>query len=202
MGHQITRLLDDFNRADEGPPPSASWVASLNGGLQVVSNECAAVIGDEAASWNTLYLADQEFFVTISVPPPTGQYVVVYARLVTATDWNSNQYQIDMIATGGASDTVQFWKRFSGVWTQLGSDISLSPNIAIGDQVGIRLVGTDISAHYNEDNIGSRTDSDITGAGYGGLYISETTARLDDFGGGAFTSLPKRQQPNPAIISR
>ena len=36
--------------------------------------------------------------------------------------------------------------------------------------------------------VGTRTDSSITGAGYSGIYFDDTTVRLDDFGSGTFVA--------------
>jgi hypothetical protein len=48
-------LLDDFNRANEGPPPSASWTTGTVAGLIVLANECtrqAAGGFRQDAYWN------------------------------------------------------------------------------------------------------------------------------------------------------
>ena len=52
MAFPTTGLLDDFNRADEGPPPSASWSISYggpHGELKVSSNQC--VVSDLTAGY-------------------------------------------------------------------------------------------------------------------------------------------------------
>jgi hypothetical protein len=36
--------------------------------------------------------------------------------------------------------------------------------------------------------VATRTDSSITGAGYAGIYLDDTTVRVDDFGAGTFVA--------------
>jgi hypothetical protein len=180
MAFPTTGLLDQFNRANEGPPPSASWVNSKAVGLKVASNECAGdIAAGSASSWNTSFGANQECYAKVTVTTPTN--MTLYARLATATDYNSNHYEIVFAST----TTLQFWKRVSGVWTQMGANETISHSS--GDQWGIEVNGTTITTYKNGVSQASRTDSDVAGAGFIGLAapLSDPAVTFDDFGGGA-----------------
>ena len=41
MAFPTTGILDDFNRGNEGPPPSANWTTLVQG-HKVVSNACTS----------------------------------------------------------------------------------------------------------------------------------------------------------------
>ncbi|HET7375534.1 MAG TPA: hypothetical protein VFK30_02435, partial [Anaerolineae bacterium] len=149
--------MDNFNRSNEGPPPSASWVISRANGLQTIDNECARWIqgAGDASSWNTQFGADQECFATLNT---TAQGTVLYCRLQTATNYQSDQYQITFID----DMTLQFWKRFSSAWTQLGADVSIT--YSDGDVWGIQVIGDTITAFRNGSEVAYRVDSDVAGA--------------------------------------
>jgi len=204
MPFPVTRVLDDFGRADEGPPPSAQWVTSLGDGLEVKGNNCGtddAVTGG-GGSWNTSFGANQECFTTITVVPPVGTSVNLRIRTVTAADRDSDHYEIDILAVAAANDVAQFWKRASGVWTQLGPDVDLGGNITAGEEYGIRGIGTNLEGFRTGVSLGTRSDSDVTGGGFIGVELADVLIRIDNFGGGSFTGFPFPTRPNPAILSR
>src|SRR5688572_22948208 len=65
-----TSLLDDFNRTNEGPPPSANWTTGVDGstgGFAVSSNTAVAQDGSfSSAYWNaTTFGPDTEVYVTM-----------------------------------------------------------------------------------------------------------------------------------------
>ena len=56
MAFPNTPVLDNFNRANEGPPPSANWVGWIMAAsnLIVYTNVCACnVAGNGDAGWDT-----------------------------------------------------------------------------------------------------------------------------------------------------
>lgn len=173
-------IKDTCVRADTGPPPSGSWVTSNNSGHKVVSNVCVsaggASTGNQASSWNTSYGPDMEVEAKVSTLPSDAGYGDVYVRLQTAADQTTDQYQFDFTVVAGASnDTMEMWKRVSGVWTQLGATISLGADVAVGDRWGGRIVGSGLEIYLNRTSKGTRTDSDITTAGYAGV-VSENAS--------------------------
>jgi hypothetical protein len=187
--------VDNFTRANEGPPPSSSWTVSRNTGHKVVSNQCA--MNDETVSqgtsWNTFSAADVEMAAKIGTVPPAGKYMNLYARLQTANAYTSNMYQVDVYQVAGASnDSMEFWKQVTGVFTQLGATVNLGVDLASTDVWGGRLVGTTIEGFLNGTSKGSRTDSDIAGAGYVGISndSNSTGVRYTRFWAGAYVAGP------------
>jgi hypothetical protein len=111
----FTGVLDNFNRANVGPPPSANWNSSIrlaggtpalsttDAGLKVVSNALQGAkdvsLGGNLASsgyWKTAFSRNHEVYVTLGAayvpaggaPPTWTGYVELYARgtgLGTAT---------------------------------------------------------------------------------------------------------------------
>lgn len=199
-----TPILDNFNRADEGPPPSASWVNAL-GGLKVSGNVCIADTagGSHAASWNTLFPANQEAFFSIATAKPADNTATrVYARLVTATDVNSDRYFIHVISIVAANDQLRIQKRIANVTTTLGAQIDIGGEHAVGDQVWIRVEVSTITCFRNGVSQGVRTDTDLSGAGFIGLnYNGNANSDFDDFGGGPTPGIIASAQHRPALRS-
>lgn len=183
-----TPVLDDFDRADEGPPPSASWVsAGLDGGLQVISNTCGTtgtITSGYTSSWNTSFGADSEAHCQWAViPGANGNGMSLLCRLQTSTDYNSDHYENYFVQTAG-NDDVQVFKIVSSVLTQLGADIDVGGVYAAGDQLGIRCLASDIEVWYKGVRIDTRTDTDIAAGGFINAYVDNAVMRIDNFGGG------------------
>lgn len=189
-----TLTLDTFNRANEGPPPSASWVNSAGTGLKVVGNVCtpndATII--QASSWNTSFNANQEAFFSIATAKPAdGTSTSVHARLGTANDLTTNRYVVFITSVAAANDQMTIRKFVSGTLTTLGATIDIGGEYAVGDQIGIQTVSNTIEAFYKAVSQGTRVDTDITGAGFIGLRNgANANSDFDDFGGGELT--PRR----------
>jgi hypothetical protein len=73
MTFPTTPILDDFNRANEGPPPSANWSAyhaswGFGDGLEVVSNQCKGNSYNLCGDWWSVetFGSDCEVYVTIA----------------------------------------------------------------------------------------------------------------------------------------
>ena len=190
MGYPITNVLDDFNRADTGPPPSGSWTTSYSGGHLVASNVCAVSgVSGGASSWSTQFKANQEVYFTLSTLPVAGEGLALNLRLQTVSDYFSDNYQLDLIVVvGGSNDVLRISKSVSTVFTQLGADIALGADLATSDVVGLRAVGSTIETFRNGASVATRTDSDVTAAGYVGIYSGGVVSRVDDFGGGGFST--------------
>lgn len=188
MPFPITSVLDNFNRANEGPQPSASWVASTGTGLKVVNNVCVPDVTtlDQSSTWNTQFPADQEVFLTIAAVPADGTNLGMVLRLQTATNSASDHYEVNALGVAGANnDVLTVYRRLSGVNTQLGTDIALGVDFAIGNTFGMRINGTELRVYFNGAEVATRTDSEIPGSGYIAAGIEANSgAQLDDFGGG------------------
>src|SRR5215204_5547888 len=101
-----TSVLDDFNRANEGPPPSASWggvIASGQGGLKVVSNKVTWNASDDGTGyWGTQFNANQDAFVHLT--DITGSSIILlYARLLSPGTASPDGYFVRYDASGSDS---------------------------------------------------------------------------------------------------
>ncbi len=185
-------LRDDFNRANEGPPPSSSWVTSNGTGVSVASNIArGSGAGFDAATWNTSFGPDMEAELEIAQVPTDGVYHELTLRQQTNTSYDSNHYEIDIIPVAGANnDTIEIWKEISTVFTQLGATINLAADFAAGNKWGGSVISTTLTAYFNGTSIGTRTDSDVSGAGYAGFLLTDTTVDLyvDNFYAGTVSS--------------
>jgi len=187
----LAAILDDFNRADEGPPPSASWVTPIGyDGLEVISNECAPdpAVGSGSATWGTPFGADQVVYATIpSIPAGINWNVWLYARHP-----NSNEY----LAKG-----CYFAEAAAGfvVLYVCHADMSVHQLAwaaiawAAGNRIKLVCKGTTIKA-YVDAGAGwveklSVTDSSWTSGGYIGVYLNYAVGfsdpvEIDNFCGG------------------
>jgi hypothetical protein len=182
-------VLDNFNRADEGPPPSAGWVDKHVMG--VVSNECAArqtpndYGGPFTANmlWRAVFAANQIAFVTTSVRQLDGGDVYLVARLQD-TD-NCVALYVYRDDTGG--DTVEIIENVAGVFSTIGGPHTI--DYQDGDTFGIRCTGDTIEACHRPlagawTLLGSGVTTLPVAGGKIGLDCRDTTVRFDDFGGG------------------
>lgn len=175
-----TPILDDFNRANEGPPPSASWTGPATGfgnNLQVVSNAVAAVGAAGSGYWNPSTLGpDSEVYATYAA---LGTFTVLGRVSSPGATFNGYGFQAP-----GAS--VRMFRFDSGVGTQLGESIGQARSV--GDILGLELVGSTLAGYVRTSGVWSapitQTDSTYTSAGYLALSLGGTTGSYDDFGGG------------------
>lgn len=187
-----TPILDDFNRANEGPPMTG-WTAYYSTGLKVVSNQCAPNDnGGNAAYWTpAMGGSDVECYVTIATMPANGGETAVLARLDPAGGGvNGDAYQVSHFPAAG-TDSITIWRIDNSAYTSLGS---WSQELAAGDGIGIRCVGSTIEAWARISGvwtlIGSVTDATYSGASpTNRIALSNegngsSVARYDDFGGG------------------
>ena len=195
MAFPTTSILDNFNRANEGPPPSASWTDTwLSGsGLIVNANRCAAsASGNKDSYWDvTTFGPDSEVFVTIpTIPTVDGNSLRLGIRLaqpgVTTVDGYLGMWQF---RDAGVTDKLRLFRIDNGVTTELGVGVGL--DMVAGDQFGMEAIGNSIRL-YTKSGAGvwtlqrSETDATYNVAGFIGLQIiaGNTVPRLDDFGGG------------------
>lgn len=177
-----TGILDNFNRPDEGPPPSANWDSSTDS-FRVVSNEA---VGDEGKttvgnSWTTPFNADSEAYVTITSWDSSG----VVDIMVRYDIDNSTGYMVSLDVDG-------HFVIGEVPWVQLGYiNIGSTSN---GDSILIRAIGNTISALYKPmsgewSQVLSISNSTYTNTGK--LRIQSAgnvfAPHLDNFGGGEIT---------------
>lgn len=175
---------DNFDRANEGPPPSSSWVNVING-LKVVGNECKGNAGsaqNNVSFWNEVLPADVEVRVRVSAKGGTNQYMSIYARMTTTSSSTMDGYAARLDPKSG-TDQVSIYRITNGTPT-------LISNVATYEMGGdedwrFRLSGNDLSVdRWDGDEwitVVSVADGTYSGGGYVGLGIVHTTGVLDDF---------------------
>jgi hypothetical protein len=199
MAFPINLVLDDFNRADEGPPPGTNWTnflvpSSSDSRLALVSNELKNDIANSgSAYWNPgTFGPDTECFITVgSVIPPVGHGVELYVRAVSVSTSGLDGYYLFFWNFGGGTPTRMYISRVdNNVATQLGATYSEAGVMVPGDDMfGVEILGDTINGYRNATGTWvkklSRNDTTYTAAGYiGPRLINSTLMRLDDFGGG------------------
>ena len=148
-----TGILDNFNRADEGPPPSSSWTNNIDSfvageGLRVLSNQLtkkATGSSTQSSYWNTIFTADQEVYCKITIAG-----LSLYVRISTPGAGTSNYYRW----RGG---TYELYRSNAGVETGVGRPAGYSA-FAIpgtGDSCGMRIVGSKIHCYVDYGSTGT-----------------------------------------------
>lgn len=195
MAFPTTGLLDNFNRANEGPPPSTDWTTIIAGkGHKVLSNECVPETDSAGAvrfssGWDTsTYGPDCEAYLTVIDPATWGEGPM--ARLTTLAEATVDGYRY----WRSSSNNTSLYRIDNGVGTKLGAD-GPAFTIASGDKLGIECIGSTIKGYVKDGAAAwaeqlSRTDSTYGDAGYIGLsqYPSSEYVGLDDFSGGTIAA--------------
>lgn len=181
-----TSLLDDANRADEGPPPGPGWTTvSGEDGLVVSGNEILSDPlggGSGTGYWNTSFGPDSEVNFTLTGLMDDTQSLQLYIR---ADDtMQASGYEISVTRDDANGDGV-------ALAVIGGSQLdTASINLSAGDKIGARAAGQTITV-YHQPVAGDWTelinvsDSTYTDAGYIGLWLN--TGAIDDFSGGNVT---------------
>lgn len=193
MAFPVNGVLDDFNRANEGPPPSANWTntwfsAIAPAGLKVSGNALASgSAGNVDSYWSaSTFGPDSECYVTLGANPDEGNYLG--ARLTTPSTTTTDGYELFNLGSG----LNRLYRIDDSVQTQLGANLSFSS--VTGDGLGLEALGDQISFYKRVSGtwslVGSRTDATYNTAGYIGAGISNSPCTLDDFGGGSIGGAP------------
>lgn len=181
-----TSILDNFNRANEGPPPTG-WI-TVNNGHKIVSNQLVPNSNAYSDSyWNTSYGPDMEAYVTIVTKESTGNSIGLQVR-VQPSDSYKAYYLLTEISSGASDDTIKikYWNGSTG-----STLATYTQEITNGDSIGISAVGSTITAWYKSGagawiELGHVTDTSETRAGYIELFNDSSTPVFDDFGGGNY----------------
>jgi hypothetical protein len=197
-----TSVLDNFNRANEGPPPSSNWTTGIANDLggftrpghSVVSNQIANEFEDAAQTyWNAAqYGPDCEAYITVS--DSSGLLTLsLAARLTNIGRFTCNGYAVQIEPGVIGSDRVYHVFRIdSGAFTQLAIASEFGIGGMTGDKYGIRISG-DLIELLGDTGSGwevklSTNDSTYSSAGFIGIATdSDSLTRWDDFGGGSLT---------------
>lgn len=194
MTFPVTGILDNFNRADEGPPMSANWTdvfypASGAGGMVVFSNSAFVTAGSGASAWwsAATFGPDCEGYVTQNGGIDFGGVII---RAQSPGTTGIDGYYAQFYVTG----QQLFLKRIdNNAETVLKTVNSFNPQA--GDSIGISAVGDQIELWYK---VGAgawtlketATDATYGGAGSIGLVNFQvgSPGTMDDFGGGTLVA--------------
>ena len=178
-------ILDTFNRANTGPPPSASWTNAVEGagtGLKVVSNQLITDSGGSSGWWNVgTFGPDSEcYFDVVTLSGSMN----LYLRLQQPGSGSTVDGYL------GYFDGVSLYKIFrmdNGSLTQLGA--SVTDTLASGNSIGMQAIGPMIRMFKKVSGAWSvvieRSDGTYAAAGYIGLGINSALSTYDNFGGGS-----------------
>jgi hypothetical protein len=193
MAFPATPVLDSFNRANEGPPPSAAWTGSVRSGSvvggSVVGNQCQFASA-ASAYWTAPFTADQEVYYTLVAPLAANGNLRLFAR-ISSPGLDVNGYVLVLNEIGDLQ--IQRWD--AGVPTTLGAHVTQLG--AAGDSYGLSCTGTAIEGWYRAAGGGwvqllSRSDPNYVQSGVIGIESINVTATIDDFGGGSLAAATKR----------
>ncbi len=196
MAFPATSVLDSFNRADEGPPPSSSWtnsVISTSGGMKVVSNTAMCNAAGVCSGWWNVstFGPDCEAYATFGA---TVRLVNIYVRLASPGVANNTDGYLAIVGVSG-STTVH--RVDDSVNTQLGAAMT-TPVYVTGDKGGVEMIGSTLtlwSYQGSWSSIDTRSDGTYTAAGNIGFGGQSTAGVWDDFGGGSIGTAPVVQVP-------
>lgn len=160
--------------------PTAYWQP-----MRKATGLAGVVVNNDGAMRYTgaTFTADHYSEMTLALipnPPTTLWYHYLFARM-NAT---AGTYQLTTGRDVGAN-ILQLWKiSDSGVYTQIGADITTPSNLVAGDVVRLEVTGTTLTCKVNGTTVRTATDSTFaTGQpGIGGWYSSSGSSNV------AFTS--------------
>ena len=176
-------MLDNFNRANEGPPPSANWSTDIENvgalGLKVVSNACTDNAGSFSDGWwnASQFGPDSEVYATLA----TVAYTRLNMRIQSPGTSGCDGYYLDY---NPGSSFVKLFRIDNAVETQLGATEVFT--VSNGESLGAEAIGSTLTAYRKSGSWASlffRTDSTYGGSGYLGL-TGQNSVVYDDFGGG------------------
>jgi hypothetical protein len=139
---------------------------------------------------------DAEVYADVPTVTANNDFIYVMLR-ITQPNGGGNGYRVRVDKQSG-TDVISIQRVDNATSTTLGA--TFSQEVSNGDAIGLRAVGTTLTAYYKPASgswvaLGSRTDSTYTTAGYIGLGVYGSTGRLDNFGGGtkvASNAVPAR----------
>ncbi len=192
-------VLDNFNRANQGPQPSSSWSkfgGSVGEGLQVSSNAVTRTSSGsyrQGSYWNpSTFGPDSQVYVTVN-NRTAGDEIELGVRLNSVGAGTTTGYSLNI----DGNDNWGFSKYTNGNGS--GLDTGTVKSIAVGDKIGLTVSGSTLTA-WHKPAAGSWTvvstinDSTYTGAGYIGANIAgSSSSAIDDFSGGTTPTSTQKQ---------
>lgn len=196
--------LDTCTRANEGPPPSASWTTFSGNGLKVISNQCgqnspSGPATDDAAAWGTDFADDQVVQATLAALPTNSgsDYALLFVRSQASTGGFVDVYRLEIDRSTG-SWRKRLYKYASGVPTQLGTTDTTT--VSAGAVFKITAVGNAITAYQDGVVIASAIDTTFPTGGYIGIGLwrptTASTTRWTNVSGGNYVAGDAFATPN------
>lgn len=194
MAFPTTSVLDNFDRADEGPPPGSGWssvaVSGASSQLRVVSDTVKTDSSSGSGVYASTYGPDCEVYLTIAAWGANAREARIYLRLQEEGATTVDGYllvatRFDAI-TGGL---LGVWRLDNNVETRLGSNVNDTSGLYTGgEKFGLSAISDVLSVYENRGSWGAasftRTDATYSGSGKLGAKFSFGDVAGDDFGGG------------------
>jgi hypothetical protein len=191
----VTPLLDNFNRANNSGPPSASWShmpvssTAASNNLLITNQQVTGTSGSNADYWNPqTFAANSETWITVVTKPTiSGDPVVLGVRTQNPSLSTASGYQAYYAYQSNGSDQYWISVRVNGA-TQGKLVTATGPTLTAGDTLLLRAIGSTLELWRESGTTWTRllkaTDTTITSGGYLMVSTRDTSVRLDNFGGG------------------
>lgn len=182
VAHALTLTTETFDCANAAPIGTCvhAWVPKNGTGIDIVSNQASktGVLNYADDYLNAaVSTADHEFSAIFVNASHGGGGTNTTCSLTgrNTADTNHTYYRVVVaIQTTGELNSVALFRTVSSSSTSLAVDTT---DHVANDRLGIRMVGTTISARKNGVQILSTTDANISTGTYGGLrYFSDGTS--------------------------
>jgi hypothetical protein len=183
-----TPIKDNFNRADEGGPPSSSWI-DVSGWL-VNTNQFVpqTAAGGDFSIYDAVYGPDCEAYLTVPVLPTQVDNLYLHIRFSPSA---YTGYFLSLSFDPAGADTLRIWRRdgIGGGDNPIGALVG-GLAFAAGDSIGIRVIGNTITSYYK---IGAGAwvlqdtfvDATYGASGYTGVEdVSTDEFTADNYGAG------------------
>lgn len=172
-------VLDDFNRADEGPPPSSSWANNVGNVVKVLSNAAGS-----ASSGGSAYYKNGCFGVLQEVSAEMSTLGAAHLGMWRQPGAGTDGY---VFYFDNASNFGNIQRVDNGTWTILG-DSFFCGSVGAGDAFWLEANRVELLAYVRLAGAWSllarRADMTYRGDLSVGLGVSDGTARWDNFIGG------------------
>lgn len=180
-----TPILDDFNRANTGPPPGPGWT-DIGTGFKVVSNQATTNDDvDNSAQWTAKFDgANRETYCTVVTKP--GNSKTFYLQFVTAA---GSGYAVQWVVSAGGVTSLVLTRQDAFVATPLATVNYDAPN---GTKIGLRCgngrqeLWIDTGGGWALIATASDTTYRIGSQASPLLYSDSSALVIDDLGGGVF----------------
>lgn len=184
MPFPTTSVLDNFDRANGDL--GSNWTGPIANGADDTTISSNQVTGATANictdGWNPSTVGP-DCEAHIGVPTRSGQ-VGLYLGLSALTSSPNGYYA----RTDDVGNWI-IWRIDSGSFVQLGSTVADYNSYTA---IGFERIGSTLKLYRLTSGswveVMSRTDATYTAAGYIGFRVSNTTIRVNDFGGGTITT--------------